>query len=124
MDKSRLQPALLGGLLIGVLSALPLVSAGNCCCCLWVVCGGALAAYLRQQNLPTQIAASEGAVVGLFAGLIGGVAATILSIPLEMAMGQFQQQMLERMSDQQDMPPELRQMIERFATGLIVAQQR
>ena len=48
----RIQPALWGGLFIGVLSALPLVNAGNCCCCLWVVCGGVLAAYLRQQNSP------------------------------------------------------------------------
>ena len=40
----RLQPAFWGGLFIGVLSALPLVNAGNCCCCLWVLCGGALAA--------------------------------------------------------------------------------
>ena len=32
----KLQPALFGGLFIGVLSALPLVSVGNCCC-LWVI---------------------------------------------------------------------------------------
>ena len=50
MDSGRLQPAFYGGLFIGVLSALPLVNAGNCCCCLWVVAGGVLAAYLRQQN--------------------------------------------------------------------------
>ena len=35
---------------MGVLSALPLVAAGNLCCCLWVVSGGAIAAYLLQQN--------------------------------------------------------------------------
>ena len=35
--------AALGGLFIGVLSALPIVGAANCCCCLWVVSGGALA---------------------------------------------------------------------------------
>ena len=44
------QPALIGGLVMGVLSALPLVSAGNICCCLWVVTGGLVAAYLLQQN--------------------------------------------------------------------------
>ena len=56
----RLQPAIWGGLFIGVLSALPLVNAVNCCCCLWVLVGGALAAYLRQQNNPYQIDAAEG----------------------------------------------------------------
>jgi hypothetical protein len=118
MDSGRLQPVLLGGLLIGVLSALPLVSAGNCCCCLWVVSGGVLAAYLRQQNLPFQITASEGAVVGLFAGLVGGIATTIISIPMEMAMGPLQRQIMERvLSGNQDFPPELRDIIERSAAS-------
>ena len=80
----RLQPAFWGGLFIGVLSALPLVNAGNCCCCLWVICGGALAAYLRQQSSPLQIDAAEGALVGLMAGAIGGVIATVLSIPFQL----------------------------------------
>jgi len=62
MDSGRLQPALYGGLLIGVLSALPFVSAGNCCCCLWVVAGGMLAVYLRQQNSPFAITSAEGRV--------------------------------------------------------------
>ena len=80
----RLQPAFCGGLFIGVLSALPLVNVGNCCCCLWVICGGALAAYLRQQSSPAQIDAAEGALVGLLAGVIGGVIATVLSIPFQL----------------------------------------
>ena len=41
MDSARLQPALLGGIFIGVMSALPIINAGNCCCCLWVLAGGA-----------------------------------------------------------------------------------
>ena len=73
MDSGRLQPALYGGLFIGVLSALPLVNVGNCCCCLWVVCGGVLAVYLRQQNSPFAVTSAEGALVGLLAGLFGGV---------------------------------------------------
>jgi len=46
MNSSKLQPALLGGTFLGILSALPIVSAANLCCCLWVVAGGVLAAYL------------------------------------------------------------------------------
>ena len=68
MDSDRLQPALSGGLLIGVLSALPLVNVGNCCCCMWVIAGGMLAVYLRQQNTPFAVSSSEGALVGLMAG--------------------------------------------------------
>ncbi len=112
----RLQPALWGGLFIGVLSALPLVSAGNCCCCLWVLVGGALAAYLRQQNNPYQIDAAEGAIVGLMAGAIGGVVYVILSIPVQMITGPIQQQWMERiLSSNPDITPEVRDMAEGLA---------
>lgn len=118
MDSGRLQPALYGGLFIGVLSALPLINIGNCCCCLWVLMGGALAVYLRQQNSPYGVAASEGALVGLLAGLIGGVVAGLLSIPLQAMTSGFQQQILERiLSTNPDMPAEARDAMERWATG-------
>ena len=48
----RHQPALLGGLFIGVLSILPYV---QICCCLWVIVGGVLVAYLQQQEKPEPI---------------------------------------------------------------------
>ena len=118
MDSGRLQPALYGGLFIGVLSALPLVNAGNCCCCLWVLMGGALAVYLRQQNSPYSVPASEGALTGLLAGLIGGVVAGLLSIPLQAMTSGFQHQILERiLSSNPDMPTEARDAMERWATG-------
>ena len=105
----RVQPALWGGVFIGVLSALPLINLGNCCCCLWVLLGGGLAAYLRQQGLPYQIAAAEGALVGLMAGVVGALVNTVLSIPLQLAIGPFQEQLMERiLSQNPDMPPELR----------------
>jgi hypothetical protein len=45
-------PAFLGGLFIGVLSALPIIS---CCCCLWMIGGGVLASYLQSQNQPASL---------------------------------------------------------------------
>jgi hypothetical protein len=125
MDKTRLQPALYGGLVIGVLSALPIVSAGNCCCCLWVIAGGALATYLYQQNSPYQVTASDGALLGLLAGLIGGVVAAILQIPLHAMTAGFQQQILDRiLSSNPDIPPEARDALQRFggagAAGLSI----
>ena len=114
----RLQPALWGGLFIGVLSALPLVSAGNCCCCLWVLVGGVLAAYLRQQNNPYQIDAAEGAIVGLMAGALGGVVCAILSIPFQMMTGPMQQDWMDRvLSNNPEVTPEMREMVERLTTG-------
>jgi hypothetical protein len=115
---NRLQPALWGGLFIGVLSALPLVNAGNCCCCLWVLMGGALAAYLRQQNNPYQIDAAEGAIVGLMAGVVGGIVYSLLSIPLQMMAGPMQQEwMNEILSSNPNVTPEMREMFERLTAS-------
>jgi uncharacterized protein YqgC (DUF456 family) len=118
MDSGRLQPAFYGGLLIGVLSALPVVSAGNCCCCLWVVAGGMLAVYLRQQNSPFAVTSGEGALVGLLAGMIGAVIGLIISIPVEAMMGPFQQQLIQRIIESRpDFPAETRDMIERASAS-------
>ena len=57
--RGRLQPALLGGVFIGVLSTLPIINIGNLCCCRWVISGGALAAYLLQQNQPEPITGAQ-----------------------------------------------------------------
>jgi hypothetical protein len=93
------KPAVLGGLVAGVLSALPLVGAGNACCCLWVVCGGLLSAYLLQQDRADSIAAMDGALVGLLAGVIGAVVQFAISIPIGMLIAPFEQQMLERLRE-------------------------
>ena len=114
MDSGRLQPAFFGGLLIGVLSALPIVSVGNCCCCLWVVAGGMLAVYLRQQNSPFSVTSAEGALVGLLAGIIGALIGGVISIPIESMMGPFQRRILESIiASRPDVPPEMRDMFER-----------
>lgn len=116
MDSARLQPALLGGVFIGVMSALPVINMGNCCCCLWIVAGGALAVYLRQQNSPFALPASEGALLGLLAGLIGGVIGAVLSIPIQMMFGPMQVEWMTRIFESnQDLPPEAREMMRRMA---------
>lgn len=113
MDQ-RLKPAFWGGLFIGVLSALPFV---NCCCCIWVLAGGALTVYLRQQDSPMSVDAAEGAIMGLMAGAMGAVIATVLGIPLQMMTAGFQEAwMSEAMSDP-NMPPEARRMIEMMTAG-------
>lgn len=118
MDSGRLQPALLGGVFIGVMSALPIINAGNCCCCLWILAGGALAVYLRRQGSPVEINAAEGALMGLLAGLIGGVLGALLSIPIQMMVGPLQQEWMSRiLAGNEDMPPEAREMMERVMAG-------
>lgn len=115
MTSSKIQPALLGGLLTGVLSALPIVSAGNICCCLWVISGGVLAAYLLQQNTPAAITVGDGAVVGLLAGLFGGLIAVALQLPLELLLAPLQQRILERILERAgDLPVETRSLLEEW----------
>ena len=119
MNPAKLQPALLGGVAIGVLSALPVVNLGNFCCCAWVVFGGALATYLMQQNFPAPVGVGDGALVGLMAGAIGAVVGSVLSIPISMALGPFQVQLLERvMQGSRELPPEVRDILEQMRGGM------
>jgi len=113
-NASPTQPALIGGAVMGVLSALPLVGAANICCCLWVVTGGVVAAYVLQQNQPRPITPGDGALVGLLAGLAGAVIANVLSIPFNLMMAPLQRAMAERVLEMPgEIPPFLRQILER-----------
>jgi len=117
----KLQPALLGGLFIGVLSTLPIINLGNCVCCMWVIGGGALAVYLMQQNYPYAINTADGAFVGLLAGVVGGIVGGLLLVPIMMAFGPFQQRLIERMiAANPDVPEQTRDMIQRMAAGSAV----
>ncbi|HKB11243.1 MAG TPA: DUF5518 domain-containing protein [Vicinamibacterales bacterium] len=110
------QPALIGGLIMGVLSALPIVAAGNLCCCLWVLSGGAIAAYLLQQNQSTPIQPGDGALVGFLAGIIGALVQFVISIPVGILVAPYEQAMLRRVLDMAgSMPPEMREALERYS---------
>jgi len=118
MKDSLLRPAFLGGLLAGVLSALPLVSAGNCCCCLWVVGGGVLAAYLLQQGRPTAIDVGDGALVGLLAGIFGAIVSSVLAVPIALTVGPFQAQIIERLvQNLPNVPPEMEGALDNLRAG-------
>ena len=103
---SKLRPALWGGLFIGVLSALPLVSILNGCCCLWVVCGGILTSYLLQQSRPVPLTSGDAAVGGLMAGAIGAVISSVLSGVMTLVTGMTMGAAFDRMLESGgEMPP-------------------
>jgi hypothetical protein len=112
MHASRFQPALLGGLVLGVLSALPVVSMGNACCCLWVIAGGVTAAYLLQNSQAAPITSGDGAAVGFLAGVLGAVVWQVLAIPVTILVGPLQARMLERLLSSGDMPENMRSVFE------------
>src|SRR5215208_3149592 len=105
--------AALGGLFIGVLSALPILGAVNCCCCLWVVSGGALAAYLEVQQKNRTLTGGEGAAVGALAGVIGAFVWLPIAIVLSMALGPVMRSALEEFArNANDIPQEAREYLE------------
>jgi hypothetical protein len=104
----------MGGLVMGVLSALPIISAGNACCCLWVISGGVVAAYLFQQNRTMPITPADGALVGLLAGLVGSLVQVVLTIPIDLLVAPMQQAIVERVLDMCTLPPEARDILERY----------
>ncbi len=98
-------PALLGGLFIGVLSALPII---NCCCCLWIVGGGFLSAYLKSQNQPSSLTIGQGAGIGLQAGIVGAVVLLLIST----ALSPLNERFLELARNVPDMPPEVQEVFQ------------
>ena len=106
-------PFLLGGLFIGVLSALPIVQLCNCCC-LWIIGGGILAAYMEGQSQPTSLTLGQGAKVGLFAGIVGA----IVWFMLDSAVGPLQTRFMgELMRSTGDLPPELQDWLSAVEEG-------
>jgi hypothetical protein len=71
---SKLRAGLLGGLLMGVLSAVtvvPQVPFVRFICCIWAMLGGVLAAYLYVKKSPTPARIGDGVAVGVIAGAVG-----------------------------------------------------
>jgi hypothetical protein len=81
---NKLKSALLGGLIVGVLSAIPII---NYCCCIWSIGGGALAAYLYIKSSPTPVTMGDGAIVGGLAGVVGGIIYLIIGLPIAIFFG-------------------------------------
>ena len=84
---------------MGVLSALPIIAAGNICCCLWVICGGVAAAYALQQGQAQPITPADGAFVGFLSGILGAFVYIVIYVPTEVVIGPFEREMMQRVVD-------------------------
>jgi len=112
--RSMLVPVLSGGVLIGVMSALPFVKV---CCCLWILGGGAIAAFLLQANDENPITLGDGALVGLFSGLLGAVIDLVVSISIHLVRGMDVQDELSQVTQFPNMPPEMVDAIARIGSS-------
>jgi hypothetical protein len=115
----RHQPALLGGLFIGVMSALPVIGSANVCCCLWVVTGGVLVVYLQQQNRPDPVETADAMLGGLIAGVLGAIIAMVGQYLMYTVMGGevWQEVVRQQLEEQSEIPAEVRDSVIRFITG-------
>ena len=101
---------------MGVLTALPIVNVGNACCCMWVVSGGIVAAYVFQQNQATPIEPGDAALAGLLAGLFGAVVTVVVSLTLDLIVGPMYRELAQRAIDMAgSMPPDLRDVLDRVS---------
>jgi hypothetical protein len=84
---NKLRSAIIGGVVIGLLSGLPYVRLGNVICCLWIIVGGAFASYLYIKKSSVPVNVGEGALVGAVAGAIGLGVEIVVGLPLTILMG-------------------------------------
>ncbi len=95
--------ALIGGAGAGILSGIPFVS---CLCCLWIIGGAMLAAYLLAKDSPVALTAGDGAIVGVFTGIVAVVVQAILSFLFRPVNREFFRRMMERFAEySEEMPP-------------------
>jgi hypothetical protein len=76
------RPALIGGLISGILSVAPFVSVLNVCLCMWAWVGGIVAAKLLIDRSYRIVTAKDGAKIGLYSGLIAGAIVLLIAMPL------------------------------------------
>lgn len=120
-NKPSLVPsAMAGGLLLGILSGVPLVNCLNCACCITIILGGILSSYLYLRNYPATlppVTYGDGAVLGLLTGVFGTVFWAFIHILfqlLKQMMGFTAAGMgfLREIAANPDIPPEVREILQ------------
>ena len=87
---SKVQPAIAGGLIAGLLTSIPLVNLINVCCCLGIVIGGVVAARMMIKRSPVlPITTGEGAMTGALAGVVGAIIYFVIGVPLALLTQPF-----------------------------------
>ena len=104
--------ALFGGLFIGVLSALPFVNTANCCC-LWLLSGGVLAAWIDEQDHPESLTLSAGSRAGFRAGVVGAFVWLLVAPLTDAVVGPAMQQLADTVAGSAtDLPAEARRWVD------------
>ena len=113
---NELLPALYGGLVIGAISGLPVISIVNCFCCAGVLLGGFLSVMFYKNELTATmppLTSSDSVQLGAIAGLFGALFGTILHIITLLAIGNVTGDIVLNMLHNLNLPPEAMDQIER-----------
>ena len=103
-----LKPALAGGAILSVMTSLFALISGainrpilQATCCLWLVGGAGIAVRMLDKQRPGTLTYGDGALVGLFSGIVSAILSTVLGIPLRY----LQAEQLARASEQIQQSP-------------------
>lgn len=83
-------PAMYGGIIMGLVSTLPIISLINCLCCAGLLLGGFLAVFFYKNNFTQDTSpytSGDCMIVGLIAGNIGAVAASLFGLLIRSVFG-------------------------------------
>jgi hypothetical protein len=108
-----LLPALYGGIIMGVVSAVPGLSILNCFCCAGIMLGGFMAVFFYKKDLTSAmppLSSADGVKLGALSGLFGAVITIILGKMIYALMGGVESEMILNMLDsvgvKGSLPPE------------------
>jgi hypothetical protein len=108
-------PALIGGAVAGVLTGLPLL---GCFCCVWGIGGGILAVYLLNKDSSVPLTTGDGAIVGIFSGIVAAIVDFIVSIPFDAMTNKLVMDLMDRLAEYaEDMPSGWESWIDQGAFG-------
>lgn len=95
-------PALYGGIIMGVISTVPVLSLVNCLCCAGVMFGGFMAVFFYKKELMpgmTPLTSSDGLQLGALAGVFGGIIGSLLTVVMLKVVGNVNGQMIMNMME-------------------------
>ena len=113
MPPNLIRPAMLAGIALAVLSALPIVS---CCCLIWLIGAGILAVYLLRNEYSGEITPGLGVRLGCFTALLGALFWQVLDLPLSLIDTRMEglRRLEEIVRSSQNLPAESIQVFERL----------
>ncbi len=115
---SVLMPALYGGIVIAVISAVPGLNLLNCLCCAGVMIGGAMSVFFYKKDLteshPT-LTSGDAVQLGALAGVFGAIIGSAISAAILAAFGDVSKHMIMTFMEQyrNDIPSEAFDQMER-----------